>query len=103
MNDEEPRADESMHEALARCRAELERIDRAIVGMLGERLQRGRKIGRLKRAMSLPAQDTAREAEVIRYAAESAREHGVPEDAVRDIFWQIIALSREVQADANRG
>ena len=42
-----------------------------------------------------------REAEVIRRAGERAREHGLVIEGVRQIFWQIIALSRRAQETAS--
>ena len=89
--------DESMVEALARYREEIERIDRALVGLLAERLERSKRIGSLKRQAGLPTLDPGREAEVIRRAATTAREHGLPDDKVRDVFWHVIAMSRGAQ------
>jgi chorismate mutase len=47
----------------------------------------------------LPTLDPAREAEVIRRAAALAREVGLNDEKVRDIFWHVIGLSRSVQAE----
>ena len=97
MNEHEPGGDESLQQSLARMRAEIERIDRALVGLLAERVERSRRIGKLKRAAGLPVQDAAREAEVLRLVASVAREYRLPGDAIRDLYWQVIALSREAQ------
>lgn len=97
MSDDEPGADESLQESLARARSEIERIDRALVGLLAERVERSRRIGKLKRAAGLPVQDAAREAEVLRLVASVARDYRLPQDAVRDLYWAIITLSREAQ------
>lgn len=95
-----PEQDETVLEALTRCREEIERIDRAIVGLLAERVERSRRIGSLKRAAGLPTLDPAREAEVIRRAASSARDHRLPEDPVRDLFWHVIAMARGAQDES---
>ena len=97
MSENEAVPDETVQEALLRCREEIERIDRAIVGLLAERMDRSRKIGTLKRSAGMPTLDPAREAEVIRRASAIAREHGLPDDPVRDLFWHVIAISRSAQ------
>src|SRR5688572_1296109 len=83
--------------ALAERRRDVDRIDRQIVELLSERVRAGKDIGALKRTAGLPTIDPAREAEVIRRAAELAREMGVPNEPLRAIFWQIIGLSRRAQ------
>lgn len=100
MTEPEEEADESLQESLVRAREEIARLDRALVGLLAERLERSKRVGRLKRAAGLAVHDPAREAEVIRAASAAAREHGLPDDAVRDLFWQIIALSRAAQEES---
>ena len=50
---------------LAQGRAEIERIDKAIVTLLAERVAIGRRIGALKRVAGLPVLNPSREAEVI--------------------------------------
>lgn len=89
--------DEDVVEALTRYRDEIERIDRALVGLLAERLERSKRIGVLKRQAGMATLDPGREAEVIRRAATTAREHGLPDDKVRDVFWHVIAMSRGAQ------
>ena len=86
-------------EALGRCRRELEALDRELIALLAARVARSREIGALKRVAGLPTLDPAREAEVIRRAAAIAREQGLPDEKVRDIFWHIIGLSREAQVE----
>ncbi len=58
-----------------------------------------RRIGAMKKLAGLPTLDPAREAEVIRGAAGMARENGLNDEKVRDIFWHVIGLSRAVQVD----
>jgi chorismate mutase len=85
---------------LAQCRTEIEAIDRHLIALLAARVVLGRKTAALKRAAGLPILDPQREAEVIRRAVTTAREHDLPEEAVREVFWKVVGLSRRVQEDA---
>jgi len=82
---------------LARCREEIERIDNQIIGLLAERLSIGKRTGVLKREAGLPILDPTREAAVIRRVAAVAREAGLPPEPIREIFWQIVGMSRRAQ------
>ncbi len=82
---------------LARCRDEIERIDNEIVTLLARRLAIGKRTGDLKRAAGLPILDPTREAAVIRRVSEVARDAGLPSEPVREIFWQIVGMSRRAQ------
>jgi len=81
-------------------RGEIERIDRELIGLIGKRLQVADRMGRAKRAAGLTMLDPAQEAVVIRRAATLARAARLPEEEIRDIFWQLVALSRRVQLDS---
>ncbi|MEP6730440.1 MAG: chorismate mutase [bacterium] len=85
--------------ALAMCRAEIEELDRRLVGLLAERVALGKKTATLKRAAGLPILDPQREAEVIRRAVATARQHDLPVEAVREMFWQVVGLSRRAQQE----
>ena len=84
-------------EELARCRDEIERIDTQLIALLEERLALGKRIGELKRAVGLPILDPEREAVIIRRAATLARGAGIPSEPVREMFWQIVGMSRRAQ------
>ena len=86
-------------EELARCRDEIERVDRAIVSLLAERITLGRRTGELKRQAGLPILDPTREAAVIRRATGAARDVGLPPEPIREVFWQIVGMSRRAQED----
>ena len=86
-------------QALQRCRKEIESLDRELVALLARRVAVSKEIGSAKKAAGLPTLDPAREAEVIRRAAAMAREAGLNDEKVRDIFWHVIGLSRSVQVD----
>jgi chorismate mutase len=86
-------------DALARCRQQIEGLDRELVQLLARRVGLSKEIGAMKKIAGLPTLDPAREAEVIRRAATMARESGLSDEKVRDIFWHVIGLSRAVQVD----
>ena len=84
---------------LARCRDEIERLDDALVELLGRRAEVARRVGALKRRAGLPVRDPRREAEVLRRVSERARAHGLPVEDVREIYWRLMALARDAQRD----
>lgn len=84
-------------EELTRCREEIERIDRDIISLLARRLTLGKRTGALKRDAGLPILDPTREAAVIRRVTEEARDAGLPPEPVREVFWQIVGMSRRAQ------
>lgn len=83
--------------SLDELRREIQRVDAKIVDLLAERMKIVRAIGELKRARGLAVVDPAREAAVVGQVAQQARAAGLPEDAVRELFWRIMALSRREQ------
>jgi chorismate mutase len=93
MSTEDPRSE------LTRWRDRIEEIDHKLIVLLAERMSIGLKTAEIKRAAGLPILDPQREAEVIRRAGEAAREHHLPEEEVRGIFWHIVGLSRRAQED----
>jgi len=84
---------------LARCRTEIERIDKTLVDLLAERVELARAVGRVKRAAGLPTIDPAREAAVVRRAGLLARDARIADEDVREIFWHVIAMARRAQLD----
>lgn len=85
---------------LAQCRDEIERIDNDILGLLARRLTLGKRTGDLKRTAGLPILDPTREAAVIRRITGVARDIGLPTEPVREIYWQIVGMSRRVQEES---
>ena len=98
MSDETASGDSTAE--LARCRQDIERVDREIVRLLAERVTLGQRTGSLKRDAGLPILDPTREAAVIRRVTTIAREAGLPTEPVREIFWQIVGMSRRAQEQA---
>jgi len=80
-------------------RDELGALDAEIVGLLRRRADIARRVGRAKRAASLATLDPRREAQVVASAAKLARQAGLAEEAVRDIFWPIMAMCRRIQQE----
>ena len=84
---------------LGRLREEIEQIDRRLIEVIAERVRLAREVGKEKRAAGLPTLDPGREAAVVRRAVTLARDAGLEcDDEVRQIFWQLIGLSRRAQA-----
>lgn len=88
---------------LERLRAEIDAVDRAIVDACARRVAVARRIGDLKEEAGQPVLDPSREAAVVRRAAEWARQAGLDEEAVREIFWKLVGLSRRTQRQERGG
>ncbi len=74
-------------------------VDAEIVGRVAERVELARRIGELKRESGGATMDPEREAAVIRRAVEHAREHGLPPEPVRELFWTLMGLCRNAQLE----
>ena len=80
-----------------RLREEVARTDQEIVSLIARRLELVRSLGEEKARCGLPTADPAREAAVLRAAAEAAREADLDEERVRELFWCVIDMSRAMQ------
>ncbi|MHB1313241.1 MAG: chorismate mutase [Gemmatimonadaceae bacterium] len=87
---------------LTTLRARLEAIDGELIALLVRRMEVARAVGAHKRAHGLATLDAAREAQVVSAAARLARDAGLPEEEVRQVFWQVVAMSRRAQQDDAR-
>ncbi len=85
---------------LSPLRAEIERVDRALLDLIAKRVHLGSEIGQAKQHAGLSICDPAREAAVVRQAAPHARSAGLDEEGVRHVFWSLLALSRRNQLDS---
>ncbi len=85
---------------LSQARQEIESIDNDLVELLARRLRLGHRIAELKRIAELPILDPTREAAVIRRVTTVAREAGLPTEPVREVFWQIVGMSRRAQEES---
>ena len=84
---------------LAEMRRQLDAIDAECVKLLSRRLEIARQIGVHKRMHGMAPLDARREAQVVNAAAQRARDAALPEEEVRQIFWQVLAMSRRAQQE----
>ena len=83
--------------ALAECRAELDELDEQLILLIKRRLELGLRAAGIKREAGLPILDPARETKAIAQAREWAREAGLSEDEVTEIFKRLVSLSGRAQ------
>ena len=88
---------------LEAIRAEIERVDEAIVFLIDERLRLARRVGELKRTAGLRVLDPSREAAVVRRAGALARDRGLDDEGVREVFWRLIEMARSAQGTDAKG
>jgi chorismate mutase len=89
-------------QGLAELREHVQRLDEEIIRLLAERVRVARRIGAAKRELAQPTLNPSREAEVVRRAGELARAAALPDEPIRELFWAIIALSRDAQREEGR-
>jgi chorismate mutase len=94
-----PAGDPSPAQELERIRAEIVRVDRAIVELIAERVALAREVGPVKRTLGMPTLDPPREAAIVRRASALARDAGLAEEDVRYVFWHLVGLCRRVQME----
>lgn len=92
-------AQETIPDTLTHLRDQLDQADSALVELLARRCGLARAIADVKTRAGLPIVDPAREAAVVRRAAEQARARAVDEEAVRRIFWSVIDLARRIELE----
>jgi chorismate mutase len=84
-------------EDLDQLRKEIERIDRALVGLMRERVYVARLVLRAKEAAGLPVVDAAQERAVLERAATTARAAGLPPEDVGAVFERLVEITRRVE------
>jgi chorismate mutase len=87
---------------MSALRAAIADVDEKLIALVAERARLAREIGEAKRRAGLPALDPAREATVVRLAAERARAAGLDDEAIRDLYWRLIGLCRGEQQRERR-
>lgn len=92
-----PELQSAIPPALAECRSELDRVDEELIQLLRRRLELGLRAASIKKEAGLPILDPERETKVIAQAMEWAREAGLSEDEVADIFKRLVSLSGRAQ------
>lgn len=88
------------HDELMECRNAIEVVDQRIVSLLAQRVALALRAARAKREAGLPIVNPNREADVIQAALAAASVEGLPADPVREIFQQIVGISRRAQESA---
>lgn len=88
---------------LGSLRVQIDEIDARLVELMAERLRVARMTAPAKEAEGVGMVDLVREAEVVRRAAERARARGVDSEGVRDVFWRLIGMSRNVLLASSTG
>lgn len=96
-------AGDALRAELEALRRSVDEVDRSILETFARRVRIVRRIGEVKEALGQPVLDPAREAAVVRRAAEAAREVGLDDETVRDIFWRLVGLSRRTQREERGG
>jgi len=82
---------------LNEVRKAIDELDERLVRLFSERIALATRANSLKTRVGLPAVDPAREASVVRRAAELARDQSLEPEIVRTIFWRILGLSHWAQ------
>jgi chorismate mutase len=89
-------------EDLGHLREEIERIDRALVGLIRERVRVARLVLQAKEAAGLPIVDAAQEATVLERSAVLARAAGLPAEVIGDVFTRVVEMTRQAELQWKR-
>jgi len=89
-------------ESLDKLRSKIEDLDTALLRLLNERAVVSSQIGRLKAENGLNIYDHHREESIFKYLAEQ-NQGPLKDSEVNKIFYEIISVSRQVQADMAGG
>jgi chorismate mutase len=84
-------------ESLGAIRREIDRVDRALVALLGDRVQLARRARAIKARLGRGVVDVARERAVFEERRRWAAEHGLDGGAVVEVFEAIVRLARRAQ------
>jgi len=82
---------------LAQVREGIDEIDRDLVALLARRAELARRAGRAKQAIGATVLDAGRESALLTDRARWAKEAGLDEEGVDDVFRSILRLSRTIQ------
>ena len=86
---------------LQKPREEIDRIDAQIVALLGERWKLVEEVTRIKKEYNLPPLQPERFAELLEDVKGLAREHGVPEAMIEEMWHSIHKYSRRSQGEVD--
>jgi chorismate mutase/prephenate dehydrogenase len=82
---------------LEQLRRRIRNLDAALLGLVAERIELAREVGREKRSRGVPLRDFEVEKRVLQRAAESATELGVESSLARDLMRSLIDESCRIQ------
>ena len=82
--------------ALARVRAEIDRIDRALLGALNERARQVQAVGRIKAEAGLEVYSAARERDLLE-ELRRVNPGPFPAEAIEPVFREIISATRSLE------
>jgi 3-deoxy-7-phosphoheptulonate synthase len=85
-------------EALARLRRDIERVDRDIIALVGERVRLAREAGHEKRRAGIPIIDPHQEGQVLSRGPDLAQLADLPISELRLLQQHLIAIARRAQA-----
>lgn len=82
---------------LAETRDRIDELDQQIVELLGRRAELSRRARKAKQRLGQPVHDAEREARLLASRRELARDRGLDEESVEDVFRAVLRFSRRVQ------
>jgi len=86
---------------LQKPREEIDCIDAKMVALLGERWKLVEEVTRIKQEHDLPPLQPGRFAELLEDVKELARQHGVPEEMIEEMWHTIHKFSRRSQGETD--
>jgi chorismate mutase len=86
-------------EGVSERRDRIAAIDGELLRLIAERVRLAREIGRSKRNAGAATLDPGQEAAVVRRAVERARSLALPDEPVREIFWNLVGMCRTAQLE----
>jgi chorismate mutase/prephenate dehydratase len=92
----DPTADMSKGPGLTPLRAQIDRIDRELVGLMNERAEMARQIGHIKRSAGQETYDPARE-EMVLERVVAANPGPLSGDSLKAIYRELISGSRAIE------
>jgi len=94
-------AEEAAQAALAECRAQIDEVDRRLVGLLNERVLVVQRIGEIKQNSGLNVYEPNREKKVLENVL-GTNDGPLPDEAAVRIFERIMDEMRTIQRDRMR-
>lgn len=83
---------------LINFRKEIDRIDNAIIELLGKRIEVVKEIGKYKKSKNLPYLDLSRFQKLLMLRQKKAKKLGIPEELIKDIYTLIHDVSLKIES-----